>query len=234
MLMCWNGEPQNRPKFTELRAKFDAMLLADKKDVYIDLRIDSDKPYYLLDTMATLATKGLQISPTPSRHSFMLPTAGDSELNKECSPNRLLTPKLSPCRKSQDSSCLSVQNSPMKSDCTAAAPALSSSPYFNSCECIQVSENSENREREVAHDGQRRRPTSMLLPFDHDRRERQNPYVDEPSRRAAATTLTLAPPNHDTREHARREIDGAIEMNRLASGENHDVGIHITITEDCH
>ena len=50
MLMCWNELPQKRPTFTELRAKFDAMLLADKNEHYIDLRIDQNKLYYQLVT----------------------------------------------------------------------------------------------------------------------------------------------------------------------------------------
>ena len=46
MLKCWDEQPHNRPTFKELRSKFDAMLLADKKDEYIDLRIDQTKSYY--------------------------------------------------------------------------------------------------------------------------------------------------------------------------------------------
>lgn len=46
MLLCWNEQSQKRPPFTELRLKFDAMLLADKKNDYIDLRVDQSKLYY--------------------------------------------------------------------------------------------------------------------------------------------------------------------------------------------
>ena len=56
-----------------------------------------------------------------------------------------------------------------------------------------------------------RRPVSLLLPQERERRERQNPYVDEPSR-AAATTLIL--PNSNG-IHTRIGSDGAIELNRL-------------------
>ena len=239
MLMCWNGEPQSRPKFTELRAKFDAMLLAEKKDVYIDLRIDCDKPYYRLDTMTTLMTNGLQLSPTHSRQSFIPSPSPARDPNQECSPHRLLTPKLSPCRKSPaDGSCSSAQSTPQKSGCSdqVLPPPLNSSdssPNFNSCECIQTSGDSETREREISREGQRRRPTSMLLPFDRDRRERQNPYVDEPSR-AAATALAATPRRQSSCEHVpHTESEGAIEMNNITSREGLDVGIHITITEDC-
>ena len=48
MLMCWNEQVQERPSFSDLRSKFDAMLLADKKDEYIDLHnIDQSKLYYI-------------------------------------------------------------------------------------------------------------------------------------------------------------------------------------------
>ena len=46
MLVCWNEQPKERPTFKELRAKFDAMLLAEKKDMYIALCIDESKSYY--------------------------------------------------------------------------------------------------------------------------------------------------------------------------------------------
>ena len=46
MLICWNEQPKERPTFKELRAEFDAMLLAEKKDTYIALCIDESKSYY--------------------------------------------------------------------------------------------------------------------------------------------------------------------------------------------
>ena len=47
MLMCWKDQPKERPTFKELRAKFDAMLLAEKKNTYITLSgIDESKSYY--------------------------------------------------------------------------------------------------------------------------------------------------------------------------------------------
>jgi hypothetical protein len=45
--MCWNKQAQERPSFSDLRSKFDAMLLEDKKDEYISLHdIDQSKLYY--------------------------------------------------------------------------------------------------------------------------------------------------------------------------------------------
>ena len=46
MLKCWNEQPQNRPTFSDLQSTFDSMLLANKKDEYIDLHIDQGKLYY--------------------------------------------------------------------------------------------------------------------------------------------------------------------------------------------
>ena len=46
MLICWNEQPKRRPTFKELRSKFDAMLLAEKKETYITLCINESKLYY--------------------------------------------------------------------------------------------------------------------------------------------------------------------------------------------
>ena len=46
MLECWQEEPGKRPTFSKLRTSFDNMLMAEKKDPYIDLQVDASKPYY--------------------------------------------------------------------------------------------------------------------------------------------------------------------------------------------
>ena len=43
MLTCWNEEPEKRLPFSKLRSKFDAMLLADNKNHYIELQMNSSK-----------------------------------------------------------------------------------------------------------------------------------------------------------------------------------------------
>ena len=271
MLMCWNEEPQKRPKFTELRARFDAMLLAERKDAYIDLRIDNDKPYYRLDTMATMTTNGLHLSPNPSRHSFVIspslaPTAGNKPTttsSKEPSPRPTLhTPNLSPGHMLQasNSCCSSTQASPRKSDVISCNGSPSLSPFTRSpChESICGEQNLSTSDADVSgrdhnnvviREGSRGRPVSLLLPSrdradSRERRERQNPYVDEPSRAAAAMALMLS--NGDGSDgvdggrsartrgpHARRGSDGAIELNQLRSrSENGESGIQITITGD--
>ena len=249
MLMCWNEHPQKRPKFTELRAKFDAMLAAEGKDAYIDLRIDSDKPYYRLDTSATMAAANgvLHLSPNPNRHSFMPNSPGsgiDSRSgSKECSPNPLHTPNLSPNRKSSQASCCSsAHGSPRKLDFgggaggnnNIAAVSVSSfgrqSPNHNMRERTQTLV-AGNGERRGEHSRENGRPLSLLLPRDHsrERRERQNPYVDEPSRVAQASMLA-APLNGD----ARRGSDGAIEMSHLRNDgpQSQGAGIEIKITSE--
>lgn len=247
MLMCWNEEPHKRPKFTELRARFDAMLLAERKDAYIDLRIDNDKPYYRLDTMATITANGLHLSPNPSRHSFIvlpnLAPTGNKASSKECSPKPTLhTPNLSPGHNLQASCCSSTQASPRKSDILSnGSPSIKSfthSPCHDSCmEQNSTSSDAEMRGRDDTREGTNRRPISLLLPRDRDRerRERQNnPYVDEPSR-AAATALMLPPSgggHTSIRGHARRGSDGDIELNQMRSRENGESGIQITITGD--
>ena len=241
MLNCWNEQPQKRLKFTELRAKFDAMLLAEGKDAYIDLRIDNDKPYYRLDTAATVAANGVRLSPNPNRHSFM-PSSG-SRINsrfgsKECSPNPLHTPNFSPSHKSQASCCSSAHASPKKADFGGGGLALSTSsfgrqsPNHNGRERTQTI--ASNGERRGEHSRENGRPLSLLLPQDRDRerRERQNPYVDEPSRAAQASML--APPSGGTDRVGRRGSDGAIEMSHLRNDGQQSQGavIEIKITSE--
>ncbi len=280
MLMCWNEEPHKRPKFTELRSRFDSMLLAERKDAYIDLRIDSDKPYYRLDTMATIsATNGLHLSPNPSRRSFIISPSlaapatesKASSNSKECSPKPTLhTPNISPGHMIQTSasSCCSLPQA--KSDIVSCngSPSLSSFTHSPCHEGLGVcgeqnlttsdaDVSGRSRDR-VIRDGTSGRPVSLLLPSrDRDHREgtarQRNPYVDEPSRVAAATALML-PANgaagaggggndgdgtgggtshsYRARGHARRGSDGAIELNLLRSREDGESGIRITITGD--
>lgn len=238
MLMCWNEEPHKRPKFTDLRARFDAMLLAERKEAYIDLRIDNDKPYYRLDTAATIVAKtGPLLTPIPNRHSFILCSSMGNE--KECSPKPLHLPTPSPCHGSQASCCSSAHQSPRKN----TGLDINLSPSLNSfhppdlcCDsCEQTQQltssvgESERRGRENSNSEGHRRPVSVLLPHDRERSERQNPYVDEPSR-VATTALALPKGNG---EHNRRVSDGAIELNRLGSEENIEQPVvHITVTGD--
>ncbi len=48
MLECWNENSEDRPTFTELKEKFETLLLAGKEGFYIDLQVDEMKPYYVI------------------------------------------------------------------------------------------------------------------------------------------------------------------------------------------
>ena len=72
MLECWQEDPGKRPSFSKLRGRFDSMLLAEKKDTYIDLQIDASKPYYNpdLDSDSEVLENPLnvgKVSPNPPR-----------------------------------------------------------------------------------------------------------------------------------------------------------------------
>ena len=72
MLECWQEDPGKRPSFSRLRGRFDSMLLAEKKDTYIDLQIDASKPYYNpdLDSDAEVLENLLNVgkfSPNPGK-----------------------------------------------------------------------------------------------------------------------------------------------------------------------
>ena len=224
MIMCWVEDPWKRPTFSDLRAKFDAMLLAERNNEYIDLRINSDKPYYRLDTAATLQTTAASSSvPQPSSHanvnrqgSFLL----SQFATKEPSPKPLPTPELSPSRKSQTSGTSEpVQFSPGRKpgmSLATSSHSVGAHSYSGGGE-QQASADSERRRNHTPHENGR--PSSLLLPQERERREKQkqNSYVDEPSRAAAATTLAL--PNSNG-VHTRIESDGAIEMNHLGRSTN--------------
>ena len=232
MLMCWVEDPWKRPTFSDLRAKFDAMLLAERNNEYIDLRINNDKPYYRLDTTATLQATANSSNVPPASSNASVNRQGSFLLsqfaNKEPSPKPLPTPELSPSRKSQTSGTSeAAQFSPgRKPGMSLATSSNSIGAHSYSGGEQQASADSDRRggRRDRMHENGR--PASLLLPQERERRERQNPYVDEPSRAAAAT---LALPNSNG-IHTRIGSDGAIEMNHLGRRECPE--IQITVAGD--
>lgn len=46
MLECWRGNAAERPSFSQLKAKFDAMLLSQEDNPYIQFNINMTMPYY--------------------------------------------------------------------------------------------------------------------------------------------------------------------------------------------
>ena len=233
MRMCWVEDPWKRPTFLDLRSKFDAMLLAERNNEYIDLRINNDEPYYRLDTAATLqATANSSSMPQQeeaSSHagvtrqgSFLL----SQFATKEPSPKPLPTPEFSPSRKSQTSgggASESAQFSPGRKPGMSLATSSHSvgAHSYGGGDQQASAADSERRDQERRRDRtplENGRPSSLLLPQERERREKQkqNPYVDEPSR-TAATTLAL--PNSNG-IHTRIGSDGAIEMSHLGRSSN--------------
>ena len=82
MLECWNEEPRKRPSFSQLRAKFDTLLLNEGKDPYIVLQIDTEKPYYKMEPSDSKDL--LHVSPLPSRRRSQLSV--DSQLQETEKP----------------------------------------------------------------------------------------------------------------------------------------------------
>ena len=202
---------------------------------YIDLRINNDKPYYRLDTAATLQATANSCSMSQQQQasshagvtrqgSFLL----SQFATKEPSPKPLPTPDLSPSRKSQISggaASESAQFSPGRKpgmSLATSSHSVGAHSYSGSGGDQQASAaDSERRGLERGRDLtplENGRPTSLLLPQERERREKQkqNPYVDEPSR-VAATTLAL--PNSNG-IHTRLGSDGAIEMSHLGRSSN--------------
>ena len=179
-MKCWDEQPHKRPTFKDLRSKFDAMLLADKKDEYIDLRIDQSKSYYQ------------NLHPPPSSPPPTAALSANNEKIKGGSNTSLNTHAKSAAVKSNGKGCLSMPgtNGDLR---RSPSPGASAVDRVNSKECL-VSERqaraasaerigSSNRMYENAG-----RPVSMYL--SRDEKKHQNPYVDEPSKIAAAA-LTL-------------------------------------------
>ena len=185
MLKCWDELPQKRPTFAELRAKFDAMLLADRNEEYIDLRIDQSKLYYQL-----LTTKGDSCSQSSavSLHHHHSHTDG------EYSPS-----------KSPKSSFLTSASPALKSRCNNSTGHVNRRHNSDSEETCRNAANGSERDRLYVNSG---RPVSMYLSREQDKKDRENPYVDEPSRRAA-NALAL-PTSNGGPAHWRSEgaIDG--------------------------
>ena len=78
MLDCWNEEPQNRPKFTNLRHQFDVMLSKQKNayDLYIDLAVNEKEKCY--------EQKLLSPYPPVSNNSHQSFDANSDKLPEQC------------------------------------------------------------------------------------------------------------------------------------------------------
>ena len=75
MLLCWNKQPQNRPSFTKLRNKFDAMLSANNEHKYVDFStINPNSLCYQGDLTAEVDKK--------SCHSLKMDIGHENALSK--------------------------------------------------------------------------------------------------------------------------------------------------------
>ncbi len=84
MLSCWNESPRLRPSFVDLKATFDSLLLAGRKDDYIEFSFDTMKLSYddqLEGTSELSSFPGLVgVVPGMKRQSCTTPmTPGDDE-----------------------------------------------------------------------------------------------------------------------------------------------------------
>ena len=206
MLMCWNEQPLKRPTFTELRSRFDSMLLADKNGDYIDLRIDQSKLYYQLVTSTSVEGASSELKKQSS--DTTLKSHGSQNEMEHARSKSPATLEATPGLKSSCASCLdqtsqSRQFLILERDTTAAGgrDATGSSGMLGPGG-LQSDRTYENAGR----------PVSMYLSGDRDRRE--NPYVDEPSKIVAATSLTLSNGNLNGHPGQWRS-DGAIEMSQM-------------------
>ena len=167
MLKCWDEQPHNRPTFKQLRSKFDAMLLADKKEAYIDLRIDQSKSYYQ--------------NLTPVTNSDDVARTGGSSTSLN------LHPKSTPNGKEYSPKLTQTDRDLSPSPSANAVDQVSSREHLISERQAQAACRGPASERNRTYQNTGR-PVSMYI--SRDKKKRQNPYVDEPSK-VAATALTL-------------------------------------------
>ena len=193
MLKCWDEQPHKRPTFKELRSQFDAMLLADKKDEYIDLRVDHSKSYYQNLSPPVTNSEGGRSSSMSLKTRLM--SAAPKSHSKEYLSNPATSRDLSP-----SSSVNTVDRDSSREHLISERQTRASSAERNG---------TSNRIYENTG-----RPVSMYI--SREEKKRQNPYVDEPSK-VAATALTL-PNNNGWPEHWGSE-GVLMELNRLENVE---------------
>ena len=223
MLMCWNEHPLQRPTFTELRSRFDSMLLADKNGDYIDLRIDQNKLYYQL----VGASSSMAGAPASSDDLKLKKQSSDTTLKSHGSQN-----EMEQRARSKSPATLDAPVPGLKSSCASCIDQTSTGdsqlrPQFLTLGRGATTAGGSSgmlgpgpgqamaagRDRTNENTG---RPVSMYVSGDRDRRERQNnPYVDEPSRMAFATSLTLTNGGLNGHVPGQWSSDGAIEMSQM-------------------
>lgn len=204
MLKCWDEQPLKRPTFTEIRSKFELMLLADERNEYIDLRIDHNKLYYQ------------QVFPVENRES----RSGESGTSWNTdNPGARTMKSPSGLDVAPSHKLLSANN---MDDNNCSKQSLNS-------ESAHAGGQSEGRDRTYENAG---RPVSMYL--SSDRKERENDYVDEPWPSSAAQSTFLTPNAGALwSNEGGIEMDRFEHAERSPSGEqNCPVEIQISLSED--
>ena len=162
MIKCWDEQPQNRPSFTELRSKFDGMLTADNQDnSYIDFhRIDPTNLCYLPPQMLETGEAHTSMLSLKSGHHDDGITRSATSLKEMLSKSETNIHFQSPGHK-----LYSSQSADQMQQAKQVASAASSS----------------EAEVDQLLNVNRGRPVSMYISSDEAKKERENPYVDEPS-----------------------------------------------------
>ena len=70
MLHCWQEDPKDRPSFSQLHLTFSDMLQATSGNVYIDLQVNEDAPYYQISDDAERRHSASSLCSEGSKGSF--------------------------------------------------------------------------------------------------------------------------------------------------------------------
>lgn len=229
MLSCWNQSPRTRPTFSELKATFDSLLLADRKGDYIEF--DPTKAVEQLDINLDIPTmtssKRRSISPIPRRHSLFTDDTKLLLLNEspdvDCSPHFSPTPRQQSPQK---------QNSGQGSPASRLSPSCSSPKKEHSTERLQCttsllfpgrrspgSLSPQNLSpRHESGSGERHRPMSLFV-REPTRKSGEDRYVREPTKLANLKqtlnrSVTGFVANGETQQlQLRRGSEGTLNMN---------------------
>lgn len=191
MLECWQEESGKRPTFSNLRARFDSMLLAEKKETYIDLQIDASKPYYNPDLSTEndakdghlhIATKspkkGSRVSVTSPFHARgITPSHSDFFELPDDTPEVEKSPKGSKMSRTTSLELVTDRKNVYVDDPSIHHPEFQLSPVL-----LRGQRSPRNQTFEERFP----RPASLQLVT-----ERKNVYVDDPSLRRS---VCISPP----------------------------------------
>lgn len=194
MLCCWDGNPNKRPTFPELRSKFDRMLQSNAEYIYF-LPINSDKACYNPEN----APEGMKISVTPV-HTFLSPNFARKRISL-CSFRDTCANEATPSHQSIKSGNLSGRtsghSSPGQRSPRSVSPAVDS--------LVQGASNAVNRS------------ASLHLSQDASRKVHSkraaNLYVKDPSQlgttaQVRPTSMLISRPSESISSSSQNGLDG--------------------------